>query len=219
MAKISPNTSVPRAVSEPTSATAVKAASKATSKAAKLHDRFAWKYAKKAFRCAKQYGLQKTEQIVVIDYSLPSTEKRLWVVNPSTEKVSYNEYVAHGVNTGDVKSEHFSNVNMSKKSSLGVFYTAETYSGKHGYSLRLDGQELGINDLARRRAIVIHGAKYVNDNFIKKFGRLGRSWGCPALDVAVSSKIIQKIQGGTMVFAYYPDKNWIKQSDFLNCKG
>jgi hypothetical protein len=123
--------------------------------------------------------------------------------------------VAHGKNSGENFAESFSNVPESLMSSPGFFITAETYTGKHGYSLRVDGLEKGINDNARVREIVIHGADYVSDDYIKKYGRLGRSWGCPALPAALSNKIIDKIKEGTCLFVYSTDKNYNKNTEFL----
>ena len=158
---------------------------------------------------------RKASVLTVIDYSLPSTDRRLWVLDLDTGEVLFHELVAHGKNTGANWAKAFSNESGSLKSSLGVFRTDETYQGKHGYSLRLDGLEEGINDSARDRAIVIHGAHYVTETFARNHGRLGRSWGCPALDPEVASAVIDAIQGGTLLVAYYPDPDWLEASRFL----
>ena len=153
--------------------------------------------------------------LTVIDYSLPSTEPRLWVLDLEAGEVRFHELVAHGKNSGANRARSFSNVSGSLQSSLGVFRTDETYQGKHGYSLRLDGLEDGINDKARDRAIVIHGAHYVSEAFARNHGRLGRSWGCPALDTEVSGAVIDAIEGGTLLVAYYPDEDWLTTSRFV----
>jgi hypothetical protein len=130
--------------------------------------------------------------------------------------VIFQDYVAHGKNTGNLMAEKFSNRPFSNQSSLGFFQTAETYHGKHGLSLRLDGLEKGINDKARQRAIVIHSAKYAEESFIKKYGRLGRSFGCPALPAGNYYEIIELIKGGTLLFIYYPQPGYLENSSVLN---
>jgi hypothetical protein len=132
--------------------------------------------------------------------------------------VRFHEYVTHGRGSGHATSDRFSNVEGSKQSSLGLFRTAETYFGQHGYSLRLDGLEKGINDRARDRAIVIHGAEYATETVAQRFGRLGRSWGCPAVDPAIHRALIDTVRGGTAVFAYYPDPDWLADSDYQSCE-
>ncbi len=153
--------------------------------------------------------------LTVIDYSLASTERRLWVFDLEAEEVLFRELVAHGQNTGSNRARHFSNDEGSHQSSLGVFRTGRTYRGKHGYSLKLDGLEPGFNDNARDRAIVIHAADYVTEDFIAANGRLGRSWGCPALDPAVANDVIDTIRGGTLLVVYYPDDVWLSGSAYL----
>jgi hypothetical protein len=145
-------------------------------------------------------GIQR-QRLTVIDYSLPSTEKRLWVLDPESGEVLFAERVAHGRGSGDLIASRFGNTPESHLTSLGVFRTAETYQGAHGYSLRLDGLEKGINDRMREREIVFHGASYVTESFAQKNGRLGRSFGCPALDPARSREIINAIRGGSIVVA------------------
>ncbi len=170
--------------------------------------------------CARARGLVQgaaADRLTVIDYSLPSTATRLWVLDLAHDRVVYAERVAHGRNTGEDRAQAFSNVEGSLQSSLGVFRTAETYVGDNGYSLKLDGLEPSVNDHARQRAIVIHGAPYVSDEFIAKTGRLGRSWGCPALSQAVAHEVIDTIRGGTLVFSWYPDSEWLSSSSFLRC--
>lgn len=163
-----------------------------------------------------KYDKFKSGIISIVDYSKPSTEKRFYVIDIEKKTLLFNTLIAHGKNTGDNIAASFANVPESLKSSLGFFKTAETYNGKHGFSLRLDGLENGINDKARDRAIVIHGANYVCDDFIKTQGRLGRSFGCPALPVTASTDIIKTISNGTCLFIYGNDGNYLKSSNFLN---
>ena len=170
-----------------------------------------------AFACARSRRQFEDTTLTVIDYSKPSTERRLWVLDALTGAVRFRELVAHGRATGENFARRFSNEPGSRQSSLGLFRTAETYQGVHGYSLRLDGLEPGVNDRARARAIVIHGADYATPAFFARFGRLGRSWGCPALDPAVHREVIDTIRGGTALFAYYPDEAWLATSPYLHC--
>jgi hypothetical protein len=160
----------------------------------------------------------KKNIITVIDFTKPSTEERFFVIDLEHKELKYKCYVAHGRNSGDDYAKSFSNDSESLKSSLGFYLTAETYSGVHGYSLKLDGLEKNINDKARRREIVIHGADYVSDEFIKKYGRLGRSWGCPALPINISKEIIDLISGGSCLFIYGDDKYYMANSVFIKRK-
>lgn len=165
---------------------------------------------------AIERGLVKRPEILtVIDFSLPSTERRLWVLDLDDHEVLYHERVTHGKNSGANMTTSFSNVSMSLKSNIGLLTTAEPYYGKNGYSLRLDGHEPGFNDLARERAIVIHGADYATEEFMKRQGRLGRSWGCPALDPEISREVIDTIKDGSVLFGYYPDHGWLTRSAFV----
>ena len=169
-----------------------------------------------AASCAVRAGsVQSPATLTVIDYSKPSTEKRLWVFDMRTRAVLYEELVAHGMGTGDNMASSFSNEPDSHKTSLGLFVTEGTYVGKNGYSLRLNGLDEGFNDRARERAIVMHGAPYVSAAFAQAQGRLGRSWGCPALREAVAREVIDRVKGGNLVFAYYPDAQWLKTSQYL----
>lgn len=169
-----------------------------------------------AASCAVRAGsVQAPATLTVIDYSKPSTEKRLWVFDMRTRAVLYEELVAHGMGTGDNLASAFSNEPDSHKSSLGLFVTEGTYVGKNGYSLRLNGLDAGFNDKARERAIVMHGAPYVSDAFAQAQGRLGRSWGCPALREAVARNVIDLVKDGNLVFSYYPDAQWLKTSQYL----
>lgn len=156
----------------------------------------------------------------MIDYSLPSTEPRLWVFDLERRRLLYRELVAHGVNTGENEAVEFSNEIGSRQSSLGLFVTTNTYRGRNGYSLNLQGLEEGVNENAYDRRIVIHGAWYVSRKFIREHGRLGRSWGCPALEPGRAPEIIDHIRGGEPVFIYYPDEAWLASSSYLNgCRG
>ena len=165
---------------------------------------------------ATERGLVKRNDLLtVIDYSLPSSQPRLFVFNLATRKLLFRELVAHGKNSGGDRATHFSNSPGSLATSLGLFVTADTYVGSNGYSLRLRGLEEGINDMAWDRAIVMHGASYVSRAAIRALGRLGRSWGCPAVRKEVARKIIDTLRGGSPVFAYYPEQRWLAQSKFV----
>lgn len=165
---------------------------------------------------AEARGLAESPRtLTVIDYSLPSTEKRLWVFDLATRKLLFHELVAHGKNTGDNMATRFSNTMDSKQTSLGLFVTANTYVGSNGYSLRMQGLDRGFNDRAFDRAIVVHGAPYVNEAFARSQGRIGRSWGCPALDQKVSRQVIDTIKGGSLVFAYAPQSDFLRGADML----
>jgi len=169
-----------------------------------------------AASCAINAGLvDEPKTLTVIDYSRPSTERRLWVLDLKTGETLFHELVAHGQGSGQDMATAFSNVPDSHQSSLGLFSTADTYVGRNGYSLRLDGLDDGFNDKARDRAIVIHGASYVSDDYARTQGRLGRSWGCPALGEYVARDVIDSIKGGNLVFAYYPDQAWLNGSKLL----
>ena len=169
-----------------------------------------------AASCAVQTGaVDAPETLTVIDYSKPSSERRLWVFDLKARELVYEELVAHGQGSGANMATQFSNEDESHQTSLGLFVTGDTYVGKNGYSLRLDGLDRGVNDRARDRAIVMHGAPYVSEQFVKANGRLGRSWGCPAISAAVAKQMIDRVKGGGLVFAYYPDAEWLKTSKYL----
>ncbi len=171
-----------------------------------------------ARRCAIRRGLATSEsRLAVIDYSRPSTQPRLWVFDLGQPRLLYDEYVAHGRGSGDNFAERFSNDDGSLQSSLGLFATAETYIGDNGYSMRMDGLEAGINDHARSRLLVMHGAWYVDPLLALKQGRLGRSYGCPALRPQVAHAVIDSLKQGQLLFAYYPDHAWLAHSHFLDC--
>jgi hypothetical protein len=171
-----------------------------------------------AVTCAVASGdIPPPPTLTLIDYSRPSTQQRLWVFDLRTREIRFHELVAHGKATGENLAEHFSDDMDSHQSSLGLFVTRDTYVGRNRYSLRLDGLEPGFNSHARERAIVMHGATYVDQGFAAKQGRLGRSWGCPALREAVAREVIDFVRDGGVVFSYYPDQAWLDRSRFLHC--
>jgi hypothetical protein len=177
------------------------------------------KLALDASDAASERGLLRRRDIItVIDYSLPSTQPRLFVFDLSKRKLLFRELVAHGKNSGGNLTQFFSNSPGSLATSLGLFVTEDTYMGGNGYSLRLRGLEEGVNDMARDRAIVMHGASYVSRAAIQALGRLGRSWGCPAVRQEVAKKIINTVRGGSALFAYYPEKRWLQTSEFFRRK-
>lgn len=170
-----------------------------------------------AYQCGKHEGRFRRPVLTVIDYSLPANEPRLWVIDLASRRVLYHELVAHGERSGDTRAVAFSNQIGSHQSSLGLFRTDEAYTGQFGYALRLSGLEPGVNDNARERAIVFHGDPYVSQAAIAQWGTIGTSWGCPALPEAVSADVIDCIAGGSAVFAYYPDADWLQESRYLHC--
>jgi hypothetical protein len=172
-----------------------------------------------ALACGRRAGELDTSTLTLVDYSRPSSEPRLWVLDLAAGSVRFQALVSHGKASGLVRATRFSNEPGSKQSSLGLFRTGDTYRGRHGYSLRLIGLEAGVNDLASERGIVIHAAEYASPDFAAIHGRLGRSWGCPALDPAVSRDVIDAIRGGTALFSSYPDASWLESSAFLHCAG
>lgn len=153
--------------------------------------------------------------LTVCDFSLSSTEKRLWVIDLNNHKILFNSLVAHGKNTGDEFAQKFSNTESSYQSSLGFYITESTYNGNNGYSLKLLGMDSGYNDAALHRAIVMHGADYVSEDFIKSQHRIGRSWGCPAVPRALAEPIINSIKGKNCLFIYYPDNQYLSNSEWL----
>ncbi len=169
------------------------------------------------FENLKRAGEIKEETVLltVCDFSKSSNEKRLWVINTETGEILFNALVAHGKNTGDEFATNFSNRESSLQSSLGFYRTDLTYQGGNGYSLKLHGLDKGYNDAAFRRAIVMHGANYVNENFAKQHRRIGRSWGCPAVSSQLAKPIINTIKDGSVLFIYYPDQNYLKDTKWL----
>jgi len=161
--------------------------------------------------------LQNPNIVTIADYSQSSNKKRLYVIDLKDRKLLFNTYVAHGRNTGDEYARSFSNEEGSLKSSLGFYITENPIVGSHtGYALLINGVEKGFNDHAIKRAIIIHAADYATENFIKKYGRLGRSLGCPALPPDMNKPIIESIKGGTCLFIYNPDNKYICSSALLN---
>lgn len=169
------------------------------------------------FQNLKKSGkLQSTVNLLsVCDFSLSSNKKRLWVIDLDEKKVLFNTLVAHGKGTGEEFATNFSNTEDSHQSSLGFYVTEQTYNGDNGYSMRLFGMDRGYNDAALERCIVMHGANYVSENFIKSEKRLGRSWGCPAVSREMAQPIINKIKNGTCLFIYYPDEKYLASSKWL----
>lgn len=168
-----------------------------------------------AYLNAKKKGYAEKPYLTIIDFSKPSNEKRLWVLDLKNGRTLFDTWVSHGKNSGGLVPTSFSNNPGSLKSSLGVFVTEEPYIGKNGYSLRLKGVERGINDNAYRRSVVIHGAWYVNPDTIRRYGQAGKSWGCPAVSADLAKPLINTIKENSIVFAYYPDSNYIAHSKYL----
>ena len=160
----------------------------------------------KGYMVLKEKGIAKKEILTLIDFSLSANSKRLWVIDLAKNVILFHSLVAHGKNTGEEYASHFSNRDSSFQSSLGFYSTGEIYSGKHGLSLKLDGLESGINSNARKRAIVLHGAAYVSDEFIQQNKRLGRSLGCPALPNNLNRAIITAIKEQSILFIYHPSR-------------
>ena len=174
-----------------------------------------------AYEQAVDGGHVRRPILTIIDYELPSYQQRLWVIDMRIGRVLYRELVAHGMGkprgSGGTMEEalSFSNQKGTLKSSLGLFITAETYSGKHGYTLKLDGLEEGVNDNARERLIVLHGAHYVSEGRADDH-LIGRSWGCPAVRPAIARILIDAIKGGSVLWIYYPHEEWLEESEFLD---
>jgi hypothetical protein len=171
-----------------------------------------FKEALKGFYSLKERGLVQKNILTLVDFSLSSNVKRLWVIDLDTNTILYNSLVAHGRNTGEEYANSFSNTNSSFKSSLGFYATGETYNGKHGMSLKLDGLEKGVNDNARERGVVMHAANYVSNSFIKCNKRLGRSQGCPAIPEESLKEIVNTIKGKSCLFIYHPSRSFEKIS-------
>lgn len=172
-----------------------------------------------AFEQAYTEGRSESAVVTVIDYEMHSSEKRLWVIDLEKQELLFHEYTTHGQGSDrnhDGRMDAASNQPNSNKTNVGLLRTAETYTGRHGKSLRMDGLEEDFNDNARERNIVIHGASYADDEYIERAGKAGRSHGCPALDPDASGEIIETIKGGKLVFAYYPDPEWLEKSTYLD---
>jgi hypothetical protein len=169
-----------------------------------------------AYFRVKQEHLTDKPLVTIVDYSLPSAKRRLAVSDVQTGKVLFYTYVAHGKGSGLNYSTRFSNEPGTDASSLGVYLTGRTYYGEHGFSLRLRGLDPGFNSAAYRRDIVIHSAWYVSKRFAQEHGRMGRSWGCFALNPKVEGAVVRLIRGHTVLVGYYPDSKWLHSSPFLN---
>jgi len=174
-----------------------------------------------AMACARERGVSgRSDVLTVIDYSRPSTEPRLWVLDLAHGRVLFHELVAHGAGSGDNYATRFSNRDDSRQTSLGLFLTRDTYEGGNGYSLKLQGLDPGVNDNALERKIVMHGAWYVSPEQVHRYGRIGRSWGCPALPVEAAHRVIDAIKGGSFVFAYSAaDSGWVHAASAHRCTG
>jgi len=164
----------------------------------------------KGFYILKEKGLVQKDILTLVDFSLSSNSKRLWVIDLDSNTILYNSLVAHGRNTGEEYANSFSNSNSSFKSSLGFYATGEIYNGKHGMSLKLDGLEKGVNDNARERGVVMHAANYVSNSFIKCNKRLGRSQGCPAIPEELLKGIVTTIKNKSCLFIYHPSRSFDK---------
>ena len=168
------------------------------------------------FYLLRQEGKLNDKNLVsIIDFSKPSTQKRFYTIDLNNPSLKYHTYVAHGRNTGENTAKAFSNKAHSNQSSLGFSVTGETYVGSKGYSMKLDGKE-AFNNNMRNRAVVMHEADYVSEKWIKQYGRLGRSQGCPALPKEISKQVIDTIKDRTLLFTYFPDKTYLKSSQYLN---
>lgn len=171
-----------------------------------------------AMECALDKGVGAAGRLAIIDFSLPSSKQRLWIFDLEGRELLLHELVAHGQGSGQNLASQFSNITGSHQSSIGLFRTSESYFGRHGYSLRMDGLEEGVNDRARDRAIVIHGADYVDPAWIDRQGRIGRSQGCPAVRQEVAEQVVDTLKDGQFLFSWYPDPEWIASSSYLNCQ-
>jgi L,D-transpeptidase catalytic domain len=177
----------------------------------------AFEYAMIGFKRLEAMGKLTNDSIIsIIDFSLSSAKKRLFVIDIKNYKVLFNTYVAHGRNSGYEYAREFSNNFRSNKSSLGFYVTGDTYEGDNGYSLRLEGEEKGINNNAYKRAIVMHCASYATENYIEEKGYLGRSLGCPAIPPSVSKQLIDAIKDGSCLFFYYPNHSYFSHSTILH---
>lgn len=180
-----------------------------------LEDKLQYDAFEKAMVGYEQLNPKNKNIISIIDFTLPSTEKRLYVIDIKNKKLLYHTIVSHGRNSGEKYATSFSNRHGSHQSSLGFYITENTYQGGNGYSLVLNGLEKGINDQAKPRAVVIHGADYCSEAVINSTGRLGRSYGCPALPRELAKPIINTIKNGTMLFIYAQDQDYMAQSKIL----
>ena len=167
--------------------------------------------------CTQAFHIEYNPILTVIDYSLPANQKRLWVFDLNKKELLFHTYVSHGIKSGALLSNYFSNKYDSKTSSIGVYTTEKSYYGREGLSLKLNGLEKGFNDHAYNRSLVMHGGWYLDEEFIKKYGRSGRSWGCPAVPEEFAEPIINHIKDNTLLVVYYPEERWLSTSKFLQC--
>lgn len=170
-----------------------------------------------ALKCTHSYRVDNNNILSVIDYSLPSNQKRLWIFDLAQKKLLFNTYVSHGIKSGTLLTNFFSNKYNSKASSIGVYKTEQSYYGREGLSLRLTGLDRSFNDNAMNRAIVMHGGWYMDEDFIKRYGRPGRSWGCPAVPLNMYKAVINTIKENSLLVVYYPNDNWFAKSKYLTC--
>lgn len=178
----------------------------------------AFAHALKGYVQLKEKGeLDNPKYLTVIDMRISANEERFFIINMDTQTIEHKSVVAHGKNSGGAYAKRFSNRVNSHQSSIGFYKTAETYFGKHGFSMRLDGLEHS-NSNARKRAIVIHQADYVEDDFVRQYGRLGRSFGCPSLPEKDYSIIIEKIKEGSCLFIYFPKDNYLSKSKLIQAE-
>jgi len=175
----------------------------------------AYQYALKGWEKLKAKGEISKNIISICDFTQPSGNKRLYIIDLASQTLLFNTLVAHGKNSGDEYARRFSNKPESLQSSLGFYVTGGAYTGKHGLAMKLRGEEPGFNNLAEGRDIVMHGASYVCDEFVKQFGRLGKSFGCPAVPLAIHEEVINTIKDGTCLFVYYPDSKYLASSCLL----
>ena len=176
----------------------------------------AFKFGLKGYlKLQNEHQLKNSKYLTIVDMSSSSNNERFFIINMNTQEIEHKSLVAHGRNSGLEYAEKFSNIKSSHQTSLGFYKTAETYIGKHGVSLRLDGLEYS-NNKARERAIVIHAADYATENFIARNGRLGRSYGCPSLPKEGYEKVIEKIKEGSCLFIYFPEKTYLTKSKLAN---
>ena len=173
--------------------------------------------AKTLLSCVSKSNLLCKNYLTLIDYSRPSNQKRLWVFNLQNKKLVYHTYVSHGIKSGIFEPHFLTNTLNSKASSLGVFITDESYHGRDGLSLKLKGLEKHFNDNAMHRSVVMHSAWYVEEDFIHKYGRAGRSWGCPAIPLSMNEPVINAIKNQSLLVIYYPSQTWLSTSKYLTC--
>lgn len=183
---------------------------------ASMPSQAAFTYAMTGYQKLLEENKIEKEILTIVDFGLKSTQKRMWILDMTTQKVLFHTLVSHGKNTGGDIATSFSDTPNSFQSSLGFYVTAETYYGKNGLSLFIDGMEKGFNKNARDRYVVIHGADYATKDFINRAGRLGRSYGCPAVPTEVSKEIIETIKGQSVLFIFHPNKNYLEKSTYLN---